>query len=102
MISSSPRTSPPQADGSSLLFCFSFSVLKPMSCQDTLYRNVDPRTLARRWFLQQCGVGLGAMSLGQLIGSPVQAAPTSNDNPLAPRQPQFPGKAKSVIYLFMA
>src|SRR5262250_3150280 len=30
----------------------------PMNCQDHLYRNADPRLLARRWFLQQCGLGL--------------------------------------------
>ena len=39
-----------------------------MNCQDHLYRNADPQLVARRWFLQQCGVGLGAIALAQLLG----------------------------------
>src|SRR6202166_2738635 len=58
------------------------------------YRNQSPRQIARRWFLQQCGVGLGAMALGQLLGA--------SENPLAPKQPHFPPTAKNVIFLFMA
>ncbi len=58
------------------------------------YRNQSPRQIARRWFLQQCGVGLGAMALGQLLGA--------SENPLAPRQPHFAPRAKNVIFLFMA
>ena len=39
-----------------------------MSCQDHLYRNTDRRrAVARRWFLEQCGVGLGAIALGELL-----------------------------------
>lgn len=55
--------------------------------------------IARRWFLQQCGVGLGAAALGQLLGGNAAAETT---NPLAPKQPHFPARAKRVIYLFMA
>ncbi len=54
----------------------------------------------RRWFLQECGVGLGAMALGQLA-APQAAQAAKSLNPLAPRDSHFPGKAKSVIYLFM-
>ncbi len=60
--------------------------------------NTNPekaRRLTRRWFFEQCGVGLGGMALGQLMG---QAA----TDPLAPKKPHFPGKAKNVIFLFMA
>jgi hypothetical protein len=75
-----------------------------MNCQDHLYRNVEPASLARRWFLRECGVGLGAMALGQLLGQPGRAADLAQSltNPLAPRQSHFPGKAKRVIFLFMA
>ena len=31
----------------------------------------DPRLVARRWFLQQCGVGLGAIGLSELLGRDV-------------------------------
>ncbi len=54
--------------------------------------------IARRWFLQQCGVGLGAMALGQLAQGSASAAV----DPLAPKRPRFAPRAKNVIYLFMA
>jgi hypothetical protein len=50
--------------------------------------------LARRWFLQQCGVGMGALALPSLLEASV--------DPLAPKQPPLPAKAKNVIFLFMA
>ena len=75
-----------------------------MNCQDRLYRRQDPKTVTRRWFFEQCGVGLGAIALGQLLAqnadaASVDAAPA---NPLAPKKPHFPPKAKRVIFLFMA
>lgn len=75
-----------------------------MNCQDHLYRGANPQLLARRWFLRECGVGLGSIALGQLLGTSGRAAdstPTST-NPLAPKQAHFTGKAKRVIFLFMA
>lgn len=59
---------------------------------------MKPNQIARRWFLEQCGVGLGAMALGHLCG----VTGLASDNPLAPKQPHFAPKAKSIIYLFMA
>ncbi len=58
-------------------------------------------SLSRRWFLRDCGVGLGAIAASSLLSADrsVVAAGTS---PLAPRQPHFPGKAKRVIYIFQA
>ena len=47
-------------------------------------------------------MGIGSMALGSLLVSDSSAATRSFDNPLAPRKPHFPGKAKSVIYLHMA
>jgi hypothetical protein len=44
--------------------------------------------VARRWFLKECGVGLGAAAFHSLMG--------------APRKAHFEGKAKNVIFLFMA
>ena len=74
-----------------------------MNCQSQLYRNADPTAVNRRWFLQQCKVGLGAIALGQLNGNlTASEAVASTKNPLAPKQPHFPGKVKRVIYLFMA
>lgn len=58
------------------------------------------RHIARRWFLRECGVGLGGMALASLLPQTPAAAAISK--PLAPRAPHFPAKAKRVIYLFMA
>ena len=38
-----------------------------MNCQSHLYRGLDPNLITRRWFFQQCGVGLGAVALGTLF-----------------------------------
>ena len=72
-----------------------------MNCQDHLYRGRDRKAVTRRWFFQQCGVGVGAVALGTLFRENGLAAITP-DNPLAPKQPHFPAKAKRVIFLFMA
>ena len=70
-----------------------------MNCQNHLYRNVPPQTLARRWFLKECGVGLGAIALGQLANA--EAAQAAAD-PLAPKRTPIRARAKNVIFLFMA
>ncbi len=66
----------------------------------------DPlRDLTRRHFFQQCGVGLGAIALQQLLAREGHAAPGISldpTNPMAARQPQFTPRAKNVIFLFMA
>jgi hypothetical protein len=60
--------------------------------------------ISRRWFLRDCGIGLGSMALLSLLNATGAAAslPQSAANPLAPRGPHFPAKAKRVIYMFMA
>ena len=63
---------------------------------DNSLREAKPN-LARRWFLQQCGVGLGAISLAEMLGLSAAAADTP-----AGRRPHFTPKAKNVIFLFMA
>ncbi|MBK7600206.1 MAG: DUF1501 domain-containing protein [Acidobacteria bacterium] len=54
----------------------------------------------RRWFLQQCGIGLGSIALQQLLTSDGLAQKA--DDPLAPKKPHFTPKAKNVIFLYMA
>src|SRR5581483_3945202 len=56
---------------------------------------------ARRWFLKQCGVGLGAIGLADLLGASATGAAPQGD-PLAPRAPHSAAKAKNVIVLFLA
>ncbi|MBL9161773.1 MAG: DUF1501 domain-containing protein [Planctomycetaceae bacterium] len=70
-----------------------------MNCQNQLYQGVPPRELARRWFLKECGVGLGAVALNQLLGSSLARGAA---DPLAAKQAQAAAKAKNVIFLFMA
>jgi hypothetical protein len=53
----------------------------------------------RRQFLRSSGYGLGAIALSQLLERDGYGADTAN--PLAPRPPHFPAKAKNVIFLFM-
>lgn len=52
------------------------------------------RIQARRSFLKNVAGGIGTLALGDLLHA-------DTANPLAPRKPHFPGKAKSVIFLFM-
>jgi hypothetical protein len=56
-------------------------------------------TLNRRYFLRDCGVGLGKIALAGLLAQSTRSA--SAAGPLAPRAPHFLGKAKRVIHLFM-
>jgi hypothetical protein len=63
--------------------------------------TVDHLSLARREFLHASGVGVGSMALGSLLARDATAAPARKD-PLAPKPPHFPAKAKAVIFLFMA
>ena len=73
-----------------------------MSCHDRFYRNLHPQLVSRRWFFEQCGVGLGAIAFGNLLAQSGYAANLTPDDPLAPKKPHFSPKAKSVIFLFMA
>ena len=54
----------------------------------------------RRHFLRNSSVGLGGIALNALLGDEAKAA-YGDENPLAPRKPHFPAKAKRVIYLHM-
>jgi len=73
-----------------------------MNCQNHLYRGQDRKLITRRWFFQQCGVGLGTIALGELLKQNAMGTPVQPANPLGPKQPHFPAKAKNVIFLFMA
>src|SRR5437868_450350 len=63
-----------------------------------------PSLLTRRELLCRSGMGLGALAFAGLLSDAgfLQAAQSGTDvNPLAPRQPPFPARAKHVIHLFM-
>ncbi len=67
-------------------------------------RSEYAKLVTRRWFFRQCGLGLGSIALGSLLGESASAATTAPKvtDPLIPKQPHFKPKAKRVIYLFMA
>lgn len=80
--------------------------MKTMANSKKPNRDFCGRT--RREFLWQAGGGFGAVALSGLLGSDwfakqaVAADGRSGyTNPLAPKAPPLPGKAKSVIFLFM-
>jgi uncharacterized protein (DUF1501 family) len=73
-----------------------------MSCHDRLYRGLSPKEVSRRWFFEQCGVGVGAIALSQLFAPAARADERAVAGPLTPKQPHFPPRAKRVIFLFMA
>lgn len=56
----------------------------------------------RRHFFSQCGVGVGSAALATMLGERRVAAKDQVESPLAPKPSHFPGKAKNVIFLFMA
>ncbi len=67
---------------------------------------MNDHCLTRREMLCRSGTGFGALALAGLMSQlgltgPSAAAPATNLNPLAPKQPHFPAKAKRVIHLFM-
>ncbi len=65
------------------------------------FSNSDIRQqITRRWFFQDCGVGLATAALASLLANDRAIAATTN--PLAAPQSHFAPKAKRVIYLFMA
>jgi uncharacterized protein (DUF1501 family) len=55
--------------------------------------NNHLKSSTRRHFFADCGIGLGSMALGSLLGGTVHGAALAT---------HFPARAKRVIYLFMA
>ncbi|HWA26303.1 MAG TPA: DUF1501 domain-containing protein [Lacunisphaera sp.] len=73
--------------------------------------DLEDYFLTRRQFLNRVGLGFGALSLASLLPAHLLAATknapsgansfgASASNPLHPKAPHFPGKAKAVIHIF--
>ncbi len=56
--------------------------------------------LSRRAMLRHCGTGVGMLGLSSILQAETQREQRGK-NPLAPRAPHFPARAKHVIFLFM-
>jgi hypothetical protein len=67
--------------------------------------NLRDAFVTRRDFLCKCGVGMGALSLAALFGETSILLPSAQAaesiNPLLPKSPHFPGKAKRVVHFFL-
>jgi hypothetical protein len=67
--------------------------------------RLEDRFLTRRELLRRGGMGFGMLGLaGVLTDSgllPTARAAAADGNPLAPRPPRFPAKARRVVHLFM-
>src|SRR5436309_2211605 len=65
---------------------------------------MNPFAMNRREMLARCGVGMGLLGLTQLMGDAGLLTARANTvdpiNPLAPKPPHFPARAKRVIHIF--
>lgn len=66
---------------------------------NTMTAAPHPIDVSRRHFLRDCGIGLGKMAFAGLL---TESLTGSSAAAVSARPPQFPGKAKRVIHLFMA
>jgi len=69
--------------------------VKPRTCQNTQW------SCDRRSFLEKTAAGFGWLAFAALHADSVRAAGSDANNPLAPRRPNFPARAKRVIFMFM-
>src|SRR5271154_6736535 len=78
---------------------------KSMMNHPHLFASPSPVFPSRRAFLRRAGGGFGMLALAGLLDQQgllaAEAVAERRLNPLAPRKPHFPAKAKSVIWLFM-
>jgi hypothetical protein len=72
-----------------------------MNLQQVL-RQAYGHYLSRRWFLHDCGVGLASIAASALLANDAARATPAAGNPLAPRPPHYPARARRVIYMFQA
>jgi len=65
--------------------------------------RLDDAFLTRRDFLCRCGMGMGALGFASLMGQTglLRGGEEEMVNPLAPKPPPFPARAKRVIHFFL-
>src|SRR5438132_1984983 len=67
--------------------------------------RLEDAFLTRRDFVCRCGMGMAGLSMASFFGQMGLLAPKANateaTNPLLPKAPQFPGKAKRVVHFFL-
>lgn len=72
------------------------------------FEHLPPRYLTRRQMLRQMGTGLGVLGLAGVLGDARLLASSEGGNrqpgianPLSPRPPQFPARAKRIIHIYL-
>jgi hypothetical protein len=60
------------------------------------------QAITRRHFFEKTAAGIGGLALASLLNERLLGAEAVAVDPMAPKQPHFPAKAKRVIYLHMA
>ena len=64
-----------------------------------------PPASTRREMLSRCGLGLGSLALAQLLGETCPEARAQEAratlDPMSPRAPHFPGRARHLIHIFL-
>ena len=68
-----------------------------MNCESHSLRDRGT-AVSRRWFLRQCGLGVGKLGLASLLAGARQGSAEG----FVPQPSHFPGRARAVIHLFMA
>src|SRR5438128_104805 len=63
--------------------------------------NCGRGVLSRRDMLRRCACGFGYLALTSLLAETARLAAAADNNPLAPRPPHFPPRARRIIFLFM-
>lgn len=66
--------------------------------------KIDNNLISRRYFVQECGVGLGKMAAAGLLANSFSTYANAKDVQKSgePKLPHFEPKARAVIHLFMA
>ena len=59
------------------------------------------REISRRAILRRSALSFGMLGLAGMVALPTRHGAASTVDPLAPREPHFPARAKRVIFLFM-
>jgi hypothetical protein len=72
-----------------------------LPCDCDAVPAAPPRATTRRQWLQQAAAGFGGLALAALMAEEAARAVAATSDPLAPRPPHFPAKARRVLFLFM-
>ncbi|MFZ4509106.1 MAG: DUF1501 domain-containing protein [Fimbriimonas sp.] len=60
------------------------------------------KTITRRTLLKSASYGIGSLALSAMLAELGVTQTKKRTDPMAPKLPNYPAKAKSIIYLFMA